>query len=174
MTKNEASVTETSEVPEHLLPLLLRSQDDEDAVRILHDAMVEAGWRPKHPFLMPLALGMTVAPAHPGQMNTDQIEAWDRLVAERDAAADRAWDFIAGRSRDWARAILATVLFGGWATPMRATPYPSSTRSPWSVVRRQALAQSRPYRARAAERRRASEAREDLAPRAHGHIGVSR
>lgn len=138
--------------------LALRAQSDPDAIPVLHDLMIELEW-PRHPLVMPLCLGMDLAPERPRYQQSAQREAWERQIQKGHDAANSAWDMYAGKHPSWARAVLASLLFGAWSLPMRSTPYPYATCSPWATVRALSLRMSRPSRDDRAARRRERELR---------------
>ncbi len=107
---------------------------DADGIPVLADAIEEAGWR--HPMVMPIILRMDINPPRPRSSNRSQRKAWERNVQAGYDAANNAWDVYAGNRPDWAKAVLAVLLFGEWAGSKRSTGWLNGTRSPWAMIRK--------------------------------------
>lgn len=133
-----------------------RAQEDEDWIPILGDLLIQENEVEtyRRPAMM-LCFGVpfdTKPPAHLGDRARD---TWRTQRQQSMKKAEKHWEIYAGYRRDWALAVLATMIFGDWDPATSPTPtayrgdgipYPS-TRSPWALIREHHLAQSRAPRA---------------------------
>lgn len=103
-----------SEIAPHydLIAIAIRVNEDADApVEVLADAILETGWR--HPFVMPVLLGCDL---------------------DDNAAANGPEEVRAhAGTRDWARAVLAVLLFSEWRWAVKGW-----CPQPWPLIRENA------------------------------------
>jgi hypothetical protein len=142
-----------------LAKLAMMAVVDENAIPVLGDAILESDWLTddRQVFAMALCLGVPIDPVPPGHIHT--IEGRRAWQAKRRASlrfAAEQWDRYAGHRRDWARGVLATMLFEGWPQA-KQTPRHGS-RSPWLLVWRNATWERRAWEA---ENRRLRQERRD-------------
>lgn len=117
----------------------LREPADPTGYAALGDHLLETGWRDTR--VMMLCLGVPLESRPPARLGEWGKSTWRSQREESIAFADSNWDLYAGSTRaDFARAVLATLLFGSWRP---ASPYRNGTRSPWPLVRAHMLAVSR-------------------------------
>lgn len=135
--------------PEHnLLEIAILVNANPEMIPLLGDAIIESGWKDDR--VACLCLGVPLDPVPPDTIYTREGRSlWhQRRRASIEFAADQ-WDIYApGARRDFARAVLAVLLFRDWSFAKKTPSYGS--RSPWLLVWRTA---TEPNRAIAAQQR---------------------
>lgn len=126
----------------HLGELALLAVADPSMVPVLGDACLELDWR--HDLVPALLIGVPLDPVPPLAAGLRKRLNWQRARSSSLRFAARQWDVYAGKTPAWARAMLAVLLFGWWPGPMTER---DGTRCPWPIVRRNAQAPVRAWRA---------------------------
>lgn len=127
--------------------LAVMADADPDAIPVLADAIIESKWGTsmRASFVMGLCFGVPLDPVPPDTIKTSEARTrWHEKREESLKFAATQWDLYAGSARrDWAKAVLAVMLFGAWA-PAKKTPMHDS-RCPWLPVWRNATFRRREY-----------------------------
>lgn len=113
-------------------------QDPEATAAVLQDAVLESGWT--HRFILPLATGCALddEPPFVRLFTQRELSTWRRARqrAHRRARGVKNERRLRG-SPEWARAVLAALLFGDWPGP-RKDSRRGESRSPWPLVAKNA------------------------------------
>lgn len=144
-----------------LLALALQTQDDPAAAPVLADAVIEARWRDARVMCLCLGVPWAEEPSYTRYATREARTKWRAKLRESVAFADTQWDLYVGSGRrDFARAVLAVLLFAGWAPAKKSAPLGS--RCPWPIVWRNTTATRREVRLQNKELRRQARAVLDL------------
>lgn len=140
----------------------LAAESDDTAAAVLLDLLLEnpkqTEWRDER--VMMLCLGVPMDPRPPAELGEMARANWRRKRDESIDFAKRQWDLYAGRA-DFARAMIAVVIFGEWAerTSYNASPWPVARRADPKYQAR--LAKNRDRRAARRHFRAAAQVREN-------------
>lgn len=138
--------------------LAVMASADPDAIPVLADAIEEERWTDAR--VMMLCIGVPLDPLPPWRLGQQAALTWtEKRTRSIETAQTMAEQYATARRADWARAVLACLIFGEWPTAAKLSPY--GTRSPWPIVRelqKTSDDDAAAYGRRNAERRRESRA----------------
>jgi hypothetical protein len=129
-----------------LLKLAGMATQDPAGIPVLGDAIIETEWADhgtRVQQVMALCLGVPIDPWPPEGRGIRARTVWHGKRRRSITFAATQWERYAGHRSDWARAVLAVMLFADWS-PARETPLYGS-RCPWLTVWRNATGETREW-----------------------------